>query len=49
LRVQSLDLLVERFGQQAAATVKEARHDPDPRVSRMADQLLIELTNQSQP
>ena len=49
LRVQALDLLVERFGQQAVATVKEARHDPDPRVSRMADQLLIEFSNQSQP
>ena len=45
LRVQALDLLVERFGQQASATVKEALHDPDPRVSRMADQLLIEFAN----
>lgn len=49
LRVQALDLLVDRFGQQASATLKEARHDPDPRVSRMADQLLIEYANQSQP
>ena len=49
LRVQALDLLVERFGQQASAILKEARHDPDPRVSRMADQLLIEFANQSQP
>jgi len=49
LRVQALDLLVERFGQQASATLNEARHDPDPRVSRMADQLLIEFADQSQP
>ena len=49
LRIQALDLLVERFGQQASATLIEAQHDPDSRVARMADQLLSEITDQSQP
>lgn len=48
LRIHALDLLVERFGEQATATLKEARHDPDPRVGRMANQLLNEFANKPQ-
>ena len=42
LRIQALDLLV------ATATVQEARHDPDPRVGRMATELLTEMSINSQ-
>ena len=48
LRIQALDLLVERFGAQATSTVQAARNDPDPRVSRMASELLTELADKTQ-
>lgn len=48
LRIQALDLLVERFGDQATPTLNQARHDPDPRVGRMASELLTELADKTQ-
>lgn len=48
VRIQALDQLAERFGQQASSTLKEALHDPDPRVARMADALMIDMQDQEQ-
>lgn len=48
VRVQALDQLVERFGQQASPTLKEAMHDPDPRVARMAGALMSDMGNTDQ-
>lgn len=48
VRVQALDQLVERFGQQAAPTLKEAMHDPDPRVARMAGALMSDIGSSDQ-
>jgi hypothetical protein len=48
VRIQALDQLAERFGQQASSTLKEAVHDPDPRVARLADALMLDLQDQEQ-
>lgn len=48
VRIQALDQLVERFGQQAAPTLQEAIKDPDPRVARMAGQLMSDFSDNAQ-
>jgi len=48
VRMQALDQLVERFGSQAAPTIKEALQDPDPRVARMANALMFDMEGQDQ-
>ena len=48
LRIHALELLAERFGDRASPTVKEALHDPDPRVGRMASQLLSDFADKQQ-
>jgi len=48
LRIHALELLAERFGNLASPAMKEAINDPDPRVGRMAKQLLSDLADKQQ-
>lgn len=47
-RIQALDQLVESFGRKASPTLKEAMHDPDPRVARTAGALMSDMEDADQ-